>query len=93
MADGRYFKLQHHFRQFSLVHRRALQQWLDTQGGNIQAADPVPEPARVEKIRRDPAYPSAEEFMEAQFHCRYDLDCSALDNLYSRMKRLESQYP
>ena len=73
--------------------RRALQQWLDTQGGNIQAADPVPEPARVEKIRRDPAYPSAEEFMEAQFHCRYDLDCSALDNLYSRMKRLESQYP
>ncbi len=73
--------------------RRALQQWVDTQGGIIQAADPVPKPARVEKIRRDPTYPSAEEFMEAQIHCRYDLDCSALDALSSRIKLLENQYP
>lgn len=73
--------------------RRALQQWVDTQGGIIQAADPVPEPARLEKIRRDPFYPTSQEFLEAQIHCRYDLDCSALDAIRSRILELESKYP
>ncbi len=73
-------------------HRRALQKWVN--GGNaIAPADPAPEPTRLEKIRRDPSYPSAHEFMEAQIHCRYDLDCSALDALSSRIKRLENRYP
>lgn len=73
-------------------HRRALQKWVN-RGNAIAPADPVPEPTRQEKIRRDASYPSADEFMEAQLHCRYDSDCSALDALYSRIKRLESQYP
>jgi len=73
--------------------RRALQQWVDTQGGIIQAADPVPEPARVEKIRRDPSYPTSQEFLEAQIRCRYDRDCSALDAIRSRILELESKYP
>ncbi|TDJ51197.1 MAG: hypothetical protein E2O42_03615 [Nitrospina sp.] len=73
-------------------HRRALQKWVNS-GNTIAPADPAPEPTRQEKIRRDPSYPSADEFMEAQIHCRYDSDCSALDALYSRIKRLESQYP
>ncbi len=73
-------------------HRRALQKWVN-RGNAIAPADPAPEPTRQEKIRRDPSYPSAKEYMEAQIHCRYDLDCSALDALYSRIKLLESQYP
>ncbi len=73
-------------------HRRALQKWVN--GGNaIAPADPAPEPTRLEKIRRDPSYPSAHEFIEAQIHCRYDLDCFALDALSSRIKRLENRYP
>ncbi len=31
--------------------------------------------------------------MEAQIHCRYDLDCSALHALYSKIKLLKRQYP
>ena len=72
--------------------RRALQKWV-ARGNTIAPADPAPEPTRLEKIRRDPSYPSAPEFMEAQIHCRYDLDCSALDALSSRIKLLEDQYP
>ncbi len=73
-------------------HRRALQKWVN-RGNAIAPADPAPEPTRQEKIRRGPSYPSADEFMEAQIHCRYDSDCSALDALYSRIKLLERQYP
>ncbi len=76
--------------------RLAVAVWITAFGLWIPAfalADPAPEPTRLEKIRRDPSYPSTKEYMEAQIHCRYDLDCSALDALYSRIKRLESQYP
>ena len=73
-------------------HRRALQKWVN-RGNAIAPADAAPEPTRQEKMRNDPSYPSAQEFMEAQIHCRYDSDCSALDALYSRIKLLKSQYP
>lgn len=89
MGDGRQFEVPDNMAN---RHRRALQKWVN-RGNAIAPADPAPEPTRQEKIRRDPSYPSAEEFMEAQIHCRYDSDCSALDGLYSRIKRLEGQYP
>lgn len=73
-------------------HRQMVAEWVNS-GNAVAPAAPAPKPTRLEKIRRDPSYPSTGEFMEAQIHCRYDLDCSALDALYSRIKLLESQYP
>lgn len=73
--------------------RRALQKWVDSQAGSVQAVDPAPEPTRATKIRRDPLYPSPQEYLEAEIRCRYDLDCSALDTIRSAILVLESKYP
>ncbi len=73
-------------------HRGALQKWVNS-GNTIAPADPPPVKTRQERIRRDPTYPSADEFMEAQLHCRYDSDCSGLDAIHFRIKQLESKYP
>ncbi len=87
VAEGRFIGLDPGHR-----HTQRVQDWI-ARGNTLIPADPVSEPARAEKIRRDPSYPTSQEFLEAQIRCRYDRDCSALDAIRSRILELESKYP
>jgi len=73
-------------------HRQMLAEW-EMQGNSIMPADPVPLPTRDEKIHHDPDFPKPAEFMEAFIDCRFNSDCTAAQDLRSRLNNLRLKYP